>query len=61
MGKGTPSADASLTGWHFLANSRKCAYPATGLTTGTRYWFRVTAEGAAGPGPASDPATNVAP
>ena len=31
--------------------------PGTDLTTGTRYWFRVTAEGAAGPGPA----TKVAP
>lgn len=37
-------------------------YTATGLDTGTKYWFRVAAQGAAavGEGPASDPATSVA-
>src|SRR6266851_5514450 len=49
------------TGWRFAMNSRKSSAAATGLTSGKRYWFRVTAEGAAGPGPASDPATKVAP
>jgi hypothetical protein len=33
----------------------------TGLTSGTKYWFRVAAVGTAGQGPWSDPATRVAP
>ncbi len=33
----------------------------TGLTSGIRYWFRVVAEGAGGPGPSTDIATKVAP
>ena len=33
----------------------------TGLTSGTKYWFRVRAIGATGPGPWSDPATKIAP
>ena len=49
------------TGWRFALNSRKSTATIKGLTSGKRYWFRVTAEGAAGPGPASDPATKVAP
>jgi hypothetical protein len=49
------------SGWHFALNSRKSSAAATGLKSGQRYWFRVTAEGAAGPGPASIPATKVAP
>ena len=52
---------AGQTGWRFAANSRKSSATIEGLTTGKRYWFRVTAEGAAGPGPASTPATKVAP
>ena len=52
---------AGQTGWHFAANSRKSSAQITGLTSGKRYWFRVTAEGAAGPGPASNAATKVAP
>ena len=52
---------AGLTGWRFAANSRKSSATIEGLTSGKRYWFRVTAEGAAGPGPASTPATKVAP
>ena len=49
------------TGWVFAANSRKSSATVKALTSGKRYWFRVTAEGASGPGPASDPATKVAP
>lgn len=52
---------AGQTGWRFAANSRKSSATLDGLTTGKRYWFRVTAEGAAGPGPASAAATKVAP
>ena len=52
---------AGLTGWRFAATSRKTSATLDGLTSGKRYWFRVTAEGAAGPGPASTPATKVAP
>jgi fibronectin type III domain protein len=52
---------AGQAGWRYAANSRKSSAIIKGLTSGKRYWFRVTAEGAAGPGPASDPATKVAP
>ena len=52
---------AGLTGWRFAANSRKSSVTIEGLISGTRYWFRVTAEGAAGPGPASTAATKVVP
>lgn len=51
---------AGLTGWAFAANSRKSKISLTGLTLGQRSWFRVTAEGASGKGPTSDPATKVA-
>jgi len=46
---------AGQSGWRFAANSRKSNATITGLASGKRYWFRVTAEGAAGPGPASNP------
>jgi hypothetical protein len=39
----------------YVGAASKCT--ATGLTSGTAYWFRVRAVGAAGPGPWSDPAT----
>ncbi len=52
---------AGQTGWHFCMNSRKSSCTVTGLTSAKRYWFRVTAEGAAGPGPASEARTKVAP
>jgi hypothetical protein len=57
----TTDDPAGQTGWHFAMNSRKSSAAVKGLASGKRYWFRVTAEGAAGPGPASDPATKVAP
>jgi hypothetical protein len=50
-----------LAGWKFAQNSRKSSATVKNLTSGKRYWFRVIAEGAQGPGPASDPATKVAP
>jgi hypothetical protein len=52
-----------------VANAGDCTPPATatkskatvtGLTSGTRYWFRVAAIGSAGQGPWSDPATAIA-
>ena len=52
---------AGQTGWRFAGNSRNSSATRKGLASGKRHWFRVTAEGAAGPGPASDPATKVAP
>jgi hypothetical protein len=52
---------AGLTGWKTIGTPSKSSMIATGLTSGTRYWFRVSANGAAGSGPASDAATKVAP
>jgi hypothetical protein len=52
---------AGQTGWRFALNTRKSSATVANLTSGKRYWFRVTAEGAAGPGPASERATKVAP
>ena len=52
---------AGQTGWQMVATSSKSSATIPGLTSGTRYWFRVTAIGAAGPGPASDITTKVAP
>ena len=52
---------AGLTGWHVIGTPTKSGMTATGLTSGKRYWFRVSANGTAGPGPASEAATKVAP
>ena len=49
------------TGWHNIATPTKSSATATGLTSGHRYWFRVAANGTAGPGPWSEPNTKVAP
>ena len=49
------------TGWHMVATPTKSSHTMAGLVSGTRHWFRVSANGAAGPGPASDPTTKVAP
>lgn len=49
------------TAWRFAANSRKSTATLNGLTSEKRYWFRVTAEGAGDPSPASEPTTKVAP
>ena len=38
-----------------------CRGLSSGLTSGTRYWFRVAAAGASGQGGWSDPATKIAP
>ena len=52
---------AGQTGWSYAATATKSSAAVTGLTSGTRYWFRVAGVGAAGQGPWSDPATKVAP
>ena len=35
--------EKDLAGWRFAANSRKSSATLYGLTTGKRYWLRVTA------------------
>ena len=52
---------AGLTGWTMYGTSQKSRAELTGLVSGTRYWIRVCANGAAGPGPWSDPTTKTAP
>lgn len=49
------------TGWQIIATPTKSSFTAPNLISGTRYWFRVSANGSAGPGPASEPTTKVAP
>ena len=51
---------AAKSGWTH-AVSTKTQHTLTGLTSGTRYWCRIAAVGAAGQGPFSDPAAKVAP
>ncbi len=52
---------AGLTGWTYAAGGqKKSSATIEGLTSGTRYWFRAAAMGAAGQGPWSDPATKTA-
>lgn len=47
--------------WINAGGSRKSSQTVPGLTTGQRYWFRVSAQGAAGRGTPSEVATKVAP
>lgn len=42
--------------WTLLALTPRVSYEATGLDPGKHYWFRMTAMGAAGTSPVSDPA-----
>ena len=46
---------------NIVATPTKSSATLTGLTSGKRDWFRVSANGSPGPGPASDRATKVAP
>ena len=52
---------AGQTGWGHTKVCTASKITLTGLTSATRYWFRVAAVGAAGQGPWSDSATKVAP
>ncbi len=48
-------------GWRHAGVSTKASWTATGLVSGTRYWFRVAAVGSGGQSGWSDPATKIAP
>ena len=51
----------NASSWKQVANSSASKVTVTGLTPGTKYWFRVAALGTGGkPGPFSDPATALA-
>ena len=52
-----PQNDAN---WTFAGVSTKSSATISGLTPGTKYWFRVAAVGAAGQSAWSDPATKIA-
>lgn len=47
--------------WRHVGVSTKSSWTATGLNSGTRYWFRVAAVGTGGQSGWSDPATKIAP
>ncbi|MBI5476257.1 MAG: fibronectin type III domain-containing protein [Ignavibacteriales bacterium] len=56
------SADQiTSTSWKYAGVSTKASIIISGLTSGTKYWFRVAGIGAAGQGAWSDPATKYAP
>ena len=49
------------TAWTHESVVTRSEFTIVGLTSGTKYWFRVAAINAAGQGPYSDPATKYAP
>jgi hypothetical protein len=52
----------NAAGWVFVCTCTKSSTTVTGLTSGTKYWFRVHAKGGNETvGPWSDPATSIAP
>ena len=53
----TPDTEAS---WHHALTAPRSSGTVLGLTSGTKYWFRVAAIGSAGQGAWSDPATKMA-
>lgn len=56
------SADPpTTTSWSHAAIATRSQTTVGGLTSGTKYWFRVAAIGATGQSPWSDPATKFAP
>ncbi|MBI3418000.1 MAG: fibronectin type III domain-containing protein [Verrucomicrobia bacterium] len=46
--------------WTQVVVATRANYTATGLVSGTKYWFHVRAVGAAGPGPWSEPVVKMA-
>ena len=55
------SDPADQAGWHGAASPTKSSVTVPGLTSGSRCWFRVAANGAADPGPWSEVATKIVP
>jgi hypothetical protein len=55
------STIADNNSWKQAAIVTRASAAIDGLTSGTQYWFQVSAVGAAGQGPWSDPTTKVAP
>lgn len=51
----------TATSWQLVEVVTKSKGTVSGLTSGTKYWFRVAAIGTAGQSPWSDPATKIAP
>jgi len=51
----------TATGWTHSGVSTKSTFTVSGLTSGTRYWFRVAAVNTNGQSGWSDPATKIAP
>ena len=51
---------ATASSWQQVGFSTKSKFTVPGLTSGTKYWFRVAAIGTAGQAPWSDPATAMA-
>jgi hypothetical protein len=51
----------TLTSWTHAGVSRKSKMTISGLTSGTRNWFRVAAVGPSGQSGWSDPATKIVP
>jgi hypothetical protein len=63
--KGTKSYEVQQStdaaNWQHAGVATKSKLTVSGLTTGTKYWFRVRAVGGNATSPWSDPATKVAP
>ncbi|MEK6259807.1 MAG: fibronectin type III domain-containing protein [Planctomycetota bacterium] len=51
----------SATSWTLIDTVTASRATVKNLTSGTKYWFRVAAIGAAGPGPWSNPVAKIAP
>lgn len=51
----------TATGWTHAGVGTKSSFTVTGLTSGTRYWFRVAAVNTSGQSGWSDPAMKIAP
>ena len=51
----------TATSWTHAGVSTKSSFTVTGLTSGTRYWFRVAAVSTGGQSGWSDPAMKIAP